>query len=34
MVVDRLTFDATLIETGTEPYRLARIKANRSNGTK
>ncbi|WP_439678276.1 IS21-like element helper ATPase IstB [Embleya sp. MST-111070] len=30
-IVDRLTFNATLIETGTESYRLARSKA-RSNG--
>jgi hypothetical protein len=30
--VDRLTFNATLIETGTESYRLARTKANKTNG--
>lgn len=30
-IVDRLTFNATLIETGTESYRLARSTA-RSNG--
>jgi DNA replication protein DnaC len=28
-IVDRLTFNATLIETGTESYRLARTKARR-----
>jgi DNA replication protein DnaC len=33
-IVDRLTFNAALIETGTESYRLARTKANRTNGTK
>jgi hypothetical protein len=32
--VDRLTFDATLIETGTDSYRLPRTKANRHSGTK
>lgn len=26
-VADRLTFSATIIETGTESYRLARAKA-------
>ncbi len=26
-IVDRLTFNATIIETGTESYRLARTKA-------
>lgn len=26
-IVDRLTFNGTLIETGTESYRLARTKA-------
>jgi DNA replication protein DnaC len=26
-IVDRLTFNATIIETGTESYRLARVKA-------
>ena len=26
-IVDRLTFNATIIETGTESYRLARAKA-------
>jgi hypothetical protein len=26
-VVDRLTFNATIIETGTKPYRPARAKA-------
>ncbi len=29
-IVDRLTFNATLIETGSESYRLARSKANRT----
>ena len=33
-IVDRLTFNATLIETGTESYRLARTKANETNRTK
>lgn len=33
-IVDRLTFNATLIETGTESYRLARTKANKTNATK
>ncbi|MFE9446710.1 ATP-binding protein, partial [Streptomyces sp. NPDC006602] len=33
-IVDRLTFNATLIETGSESYRLARTKANKNNGTK
>ncbi|MDH6221102.1 DNA replication protein DnaC [Streptomyces pseudovenezuelae] len=33
-IVDRLTFNATLIETGTESYRLAHTKANKSHGTK
>lgn len=33
-IVDRLTFNATLIETGTESYRLARSEANKSDGTK
>jgi DNA replication protein DnaC len=28
-IVDRLTFNGTIIETGTESYRLARAKANR-----
>jgi hypothetical protein len=32
--VDRLTFNATLIETGTESYRLARTKANRTSTPK
>ncbi|MFE2473325.1 hypothetical protein [Streptomyces mirabilis] len=32
-IVDRLTFNATLIETGTESYRLARTKT-KSNGMK
>jgi hypothetical protein len=31
--VDRLTFNATLIETDTESYRLTRTKAEH-NGTK
>lgn len=31
-IVDRLTFNATLVETGTESYRLARTKANKTNG--
>ena len=31
-IVDRLTFNATLIETGTEFYRLAHTKANKTNG--
>jgi DNA replication protein DnaC len=26
-IIDRLTFNATIIETGTESYRLARVKA-------
>jgi len=26
-IVDRLTFNATIIETGTQSYRLARAKA-------
>jgi hypothetical protein len=26
-IVDRLTFNATIIETGTESYRLARARA-------
>lgn len=30
-IVDRLTFNATLIETGTESYRLARTKARQDN---
>jgi DNA replication protein DnaC len=29
-IVDRLTFNATIIETGTESYRLARTKAQRT----
>ncbi|PNG89838.1 hypothetical protein SMF913_25303 [Streptomyces malaysiensis] len=29
-IVDRLTFNATLIETGSESYRLARSKANQT----
>lgn len=29
-IVDRLTFNATLIETGTESYRLARSEAQKS----
>jgi DNA replication protein DnaC len=29
-IVDRLTFNATLIETGTESYRLARSKARKN----
>lgn len=33
-IVDRLTFNATLIETGKESYRLARTKANKTNGIK
>jgi hypothetical protein len=33
-IVDRLTFNATLIETGTESYRLACTKANKTSGTK
>lgn len=33
-IVDRLTFNATLIETGTESFRLARSKAHKSNATK
>ncbi len=33
-IVDRLTFNATLIETGTQSYRLARTKANKANETK
>ncbi|MFI9443026.1 ATPase [Streptomyces avermitilis] len=32
--MDRLIFDATLIETGTASYRLARTKANKDNVTK
>ena len=28
-IVDRLTFNGTIIETGTESYRLARAKAAR-----
>lgn len=31
--MDRLTCNATLIETGIESYRLARTKANKANGT-
>ena len=30
-IVDRLTFNATIIETGTESYRLARAKAGTGN---
>lgn len=33
-IVDRLTFNATIIETGTESYRLARTKAQQNNDTK
>ncbi|SNX88446.1 DNA replication protein DnaC [Streptomyces sp. TLI_55] len=33
-IVDRLTFNATLIETGTESYRLARTKAHRNGEAK
>lgn len=33
-IVDQLTFHATLIETGTESYRLARTKANKTIATK
>lgn len=33
-IVDRLTFDTTLIETGRESYRLARTKANKTDGIK
>lgn len=33
-IVDRLTFNATLIETGTESYRLARAEANKTIATK
>lgn len=33
-IVDRLTFNAALIETGTESYRLARAKANKTIATK
>ncbi len=29
-IVDRLTFNATIIETGTESYRLARTKAQKN----
>jgi hypothetical protein len=32
-IVDRLTFNATLIQTGTESCRLARTRANKTNGT-
>uniref|UniRef100_UPI00374DFC44 ATP-binding protein n=1 Tax=Streptomyces doebereineriae TaxID=3075528 RepID=UPI00374DFC44 len=31
-IVDRLTFNATLIENGTESYRLARTKVNKTSG--
>lgn len=33
-IVDRLTFNATIIEAGTESYRLARTKAQKSDETK
>jgi hypothetical protein len=33
-IVDRVTCNATLIEAGTESYRQARTKANKSDGTK
>jgi hypothetical protein len=33
-IVDRLTFNATLIETGTESYRLARSKAEQNGAGK
>jgi hypothetical protein len=29
--VDRLTFNPSLIETGTDSYRLARTKASKTN---
>ncbi|MEO3858489.1 ATP-binding protein [Acrocarpospora sp. B8E8] len=33
-IVDRLTFNATIIETGTDSYRLARTRAQQdSNAT-
>jgi hypothetical protein len=32
--VERLTFSPALIETGTDPHRLARTKANKHNGLK
>jgi DNA replication protein DnaC len=30
-IVDRLTFNGTIIETGTQSYRLARTKAGQDN---
>jgi hypothetical protein len=33
-IVDRLTFNATIIEIGTESYRLARTKAQKKNAAK
>ncbi|GGU43973.1 hypothetical protein GCM10010244_82610 [Streptomyces coeruleorubidus] len=33
-IVDRLTFNATIIETGTESYRLARTKAQKNDAAK
>ncbi|POX50939.1 ATPase [Streptomyces sp. Ru72] len=32
--MDRLTFNATFIETGTESYRLARTKAQKNDAAK
>jgi len=31
-IVDRLTFDAHIIQTGTDSYRLRTTKTRRSNG--
>lgn len=31
-IVDRLTFNGTIIETGTESYRLAQTKAKQQRG--
>ena len=33
-IVDRLTFNGTIIETGTESYRLAQTKARQQRATK
>jgi hypothetical protein len=33
-IVDRLTFNAIIIETGTESYRLARTKAQSNDAAK
>lgn len=33
-IVDRLTFNGTIIETGTESYRLAQTKAKQQQQTK